>query len=217
MKKLFSLFLMCTFIFSFSSLSATGSGTDLVLGEFTSVVSDGEAKSGSTTLHMSHRTIPISNIIFNPTTRTDLGNIDESFAATTGEKKLTIANLTINNNTRDGYEFKLVSTNGSGMTLASVGDSRDHGEADIPYKIYVKMTVQKSNTDDNIWTLANGYTSDTSITLDSNGESRLLYFGQNGAAVKTSNLRLEVKLGITNNGELAGDYAETITYQYTDN
>ena len=244
MKKLFSSLLILTMLFGYSSLDATGltvegpsqanGKLDAVLrGNGDTVIADGSAASSSATLFMASKTSPISTFVVDDKGITSGSNFLTTFTdetstdgdAQTKAKSAVIATITINNNTRDGFRLEVLSTNhanNGSLQLVATDSDRTHGEVDIPYSLSALMSAEGTIDTQSYTEITSKYRDEAAMIFDS-GVCKLLDAGENGGSGDggpvthpLENLQVTIRMEITNNGLTAGNYADTITYRYTD-
>ena len=163
----------------------------------------------STVLKGSHKITPISKINISKSS-TDFSKIETSMKSTSASgKTVDLVDITVENNTKDGWSLTLTSMNGNSSLKSINGNS--HGETDIVYTLLCEVNESESSSE------AKSFLNNLNINnldFNSNGELYLMDIQSQNRATKP--MTFSLKINIVTNGEIAGNYTETITYSYTD-
>lgn len=164
------------------------------------------------TFNLSHKTTPISEIIFTNST-TDFDNIQSSMKSLSNSGVTAdLVKINIKNNTKDGWKLIVRSKNGSSF-LKSVNDNLAHGEEDMPYTLLCDVT-DNSNASMEAKLFSDQIPS-SGLTYDSEGNITLMDIDSQSSSTKS--ITFDLKINIITNGLLSGHYDETIYYDYIDN
>ena len=214
MKKLLSMFLATVFVLG-SSLAATGGTLEInstqngKMNNQTFMVASDENSPGGGTLgfSMATKTAPISTFDFSQDGGFSNYDLATTFNGSTKERD--IAEITISNNTIDGFSLYIESAKNG--ILEKQGET--HGEQDLNYKLSLtySSTGISTNADEDLKLITQ--TGNGVVGLSSGRAKIVDVTSQNQ---KTDSLVINLKFELVTNGEMAGNYDEVLTYIYTD-